>query len=537
MRPRSIALISGPVSGGKSTLARRLEKAHGFIRISTKMLIQQRMEDVENSREVLQAAGNRLDKETDGEWVAEELVRFLEQPDSPIRVVVDAVRHEKQVKAIRRAFGRRVKHIHLHAPTEVLAQRYEADKKNSELRELEDYNAVQSDPTEKNVERLRTSADIVIDTGRTRQADVAMIAASQIGIYDKRYERLVDVLVGAQYGSEGKGQVAAYLSSEYDVLVRVGGPNAGHSVWAQPEPHTFHHLPSGTASSEAQLIVGPGAVIRPNDLIDEISAYNVSVDRLTISPAAMIVEESDEGTEEELKESIASTGQGVGAATSRKVMRTKADPEVRLAKDVDDLAPFVGKTGPLLEAAYARGERVLLEGTQGTHLSLHHGSYPYVTSRDTTVAGCLAEAGIPPSRVCRSILVCRTYPIRVQDPPNGTSGPLKGEISWEEVAERSGVPIEDIRETEVTTTTNRERRVGEFDWELLHRASAVNGPTDVALTFTDYLDIKNREARRFEQLTEETILFIEEVQRVAGAPVSLISTRFHRRSIIDRRNW
>jgi adenylosuccinate synthase len=99
------------------------------------------------------------------------------------------------------------------------------------------------------------------------------------------------------------------------------------------------------------------------------------------------------------------------------------------------------------------------------------------------------------------------------------------------------VPVEEIKTNERTSTTNRERRVGGFDWILLRKSAALNGPTDIAVTFTDYLNPLNAEARRYEQLSAETIRFIEEVERVGAAPVSLISTRFDFRSIIDRRRW
>lgn len=132
-------------------------------------------------------------------------------------------------------------------------------------------------------------------------------------------------------------------------------------------------------------------------------------------------------------------------------------------------------------------------------------------------------------------------------PPLGISGrysrrlsesrSLSQEISWKIVAKRSGLKLNQLEESELTSTTNRRRRVGEFDWVLLKRASAINRPTDIALTFTDYLDCQNEDARRYEQLRPDTIRFIEEVERVAAAPVSLISTRFDFRSIIDRRRW
>jgi adenylosuccinate synthase len=114
---------------------------------------------------------------------------------------------------------------------------------------------------------------------------------------------------------------------------------------------------------------------------------------------------------------------------------------------------------------------------------------------------------------------------------------MANELSWAEIARRSDLPLRELRKTEKTSTTKRRRRVGEFDWHLLRRAASLNAPTDIALTFADYLSSANRKARRFEQLTDETIRFIHEIERVAGAPVSLIATAFGSRSIIDRRAW
>jgi adenylosuccinate synthase len=249
----------------------------------------------------------------------------------------------------------------------------------------------------------------------------------------------------------------------------------------------------------------------------------------------MIITKADIAGESSLKKSIGSTMQGVGFATARKIRERGG--KIKLAADYKVLRPYIKSVWEELENAYSAGSKVLLEGTQGTGLSIHHGQYPYVTSRDTTVAGCLSEAGIPPSRVRKIVMVCRTYPIRVQNPAGGTSGPMSQEITWTEVSRRSGIPTSKLKITEKTSTTNRNRRVSEFDWALLRKAAAVNGPTDVALTFADYLHKGNENARRFEQLDRDDIQFIEQVERVAAAPVSLISTRFDFRSIIDRRAW
>ncbi len=285
-------------------------------------------------------------------------------------------------------------------------------------------------------------------------------------------------------------------------------------------------------------MIGAGAVLNVDRLLAEIADCQVEVDRLCIDPQAMVIDDADRAGEEALKAQIGSTGQGVGRATARRILGRGGPldgfPAVQLAGNVPALAPYTRRRAVEVFAdAFARHQRVLLEGTQGTGLSLYHGDYPSVTSRDTTVAGCLAEAGIAPHRVGHAVLVTRTYPIRV----GGESGPMSQEIAWEAVADRSGVDLHEILETEKGSVSGRQRRVSEFDWVLLRRAAEINGATDIALTFADYLDVENLQARRFDQLTRPTIEFIEEVEQVAGAPVTLVSTRFHQRSIIDRRAW
>ena len=492
--------------------------------------------NTEAERAALQHAGEALDRRTKGRWIADALARALLDLPSDALVLVDAVRIERQVKAVREAFGSRVTHVHLTAPVDELARRYRGRRR--ELQELSSYRQVRSNPTEQRVELLAQLADVVVDTHRSTPAEVVVRVASRLGLYGRSYDRLVDVLVGGQYGSEGKGQIAAYLAPEYDVLVRVGGPNAGHKVYEEPEPFTFHHLPSGTTrNTQAHVVIGPGAVISADGLLSEISRCEVSKDRLSIDPQAMIIDAADIRRESALVKKIGSTGQGVGLATVRKILRTSASPEVRLAKAIPAFKDYLRETRVVLDDAFAAGRRVFLEGTQGSGLSLHHGDYPHVTSRDTTVSGCLAEAGIAPTRVRRIVMVCRTYPIRVGSPVSGDSGPMRNELTLKEIHKRSGIPLKELAKTERTSTTNRERRIAEFDWALLRKASSLNGPTDLALTFADYFSIDNRAARRFEQLSQQTIHFVEEIERVASAPVSLIATRFNFRSIIDRRNW
>lgn len=302
------------------------------------------------------------------------------------------------------------------------------------------------------------------------------------------------------------------------------------------DPYQFHQLPSGTRiNRHARLLIGPGATVSVPTLLREIQECRVSADRLRIDPQTAIIEPGDIEYETANLREIGSTAQGGGYAAARRLMRggLREGAPVRVARDVPELAPYIGATIDLLEDAYREGQRVFVEGTQGTGLSLYHGIFPYVTSRDTTVSGTLAECGIPPKRVRRVIMVVRSYSIRVA----GTSGPLPQEITWDVVARRAGLDPDELKRREVTTTTKRDRRVGEFDWEQYRKACTLNAPTDIALAFADYIDAKNRDARRFEQLSPETIRFVEELENVGAASVSLITTRFHERSIIDRRAW
>lgn len=534
---RLMLALSGPVGVGKSSFTRILEQRFGAVVHSTRAMLATR--GTAANRKDLQDAGETADRETDGSWVADELTKILSaEPDQV--VIVDAIRIKKQVDHIRRTFGAqwRVWHVFIDADDAVLAERYAA--RENKIEEFPEYDRLKESATEREIRSLKPVADRVVDATRCEPASVVAQAVAGLGLYPLELDRLVDVAVGGEYGSEGKGHVCSYLASDYDMLVRVGGPNAGHKAALPPRevPITYVHLPSGSAANpEARIVIGAGATIWIPRLLEEISDIGLAADRLSIDPQAMIIEPSDRVYEGRNGDKIGSTKQGVGAATARKILgRFESAPlgsPVRLARDAGELAAFVRPTAPLFEDAFARGRKVLLEGTQGTELSLHHGSYPHVTSRDTTVAGCLADAGIAPGRVRKVVMVTRTYPIRV----GGESGPIARPRSYQDISDRSGVPTHEIAETEVGSISNNARRIAEFDWEQVRRAAVLNGATDIALSFSDYIDIANRDARRFEDLTDETRDFIEGVERVTNARVSLISTRFAPRGIIDRRNW
>lgn len=537
-----IVLLSGPTCSGKSTLARLLRNKHNATIIKTRNLILKNALKTKPERKSLQLAGERLDREDGGAWVARGLqseIDFCFKGDTPTGLyVVDSVRNLEQINPIHRTcrtYGAEVHHIHLTATDEELRRRY--GTRSGEDDEAFAYYELKRNRTGRSIEKLGEAADIVVSTDRCSQEAVLVRATALLNLYPRSNNPLVDVLIGGQFGSEGKGNIVGHIAPEYDLLVRVGGPNAGHQVYAEPKPEKYYHLPSGTRRApNAKLLLGPGAVIYPKKLLEEIAEHNIDAERLTIDPRAMIITDEDREEEASRFGSISSTAQGVGIASARKMTGRAAYKEGKgafLARDCHPLQPYLRSARQILADAMVAGQRILLEGTQGTGLSLHHGDYPFVTTRDTTASGCLADAGIAPSNVRKIIMVCRTYPIRV----GGPSGPMAHELSLAEIHRRSGIPLEELEQGERTTTTDRPRRIAEFDWLQFRDSVQLNGPTDIALTFVDYFDVKNRQAFRFEQLSQETIRFVEELERISGRPVSLLSTSFKWRNVIDRRAW
>lgn len=532
-----LIIISGGIACGKSELSSGLESAFGLRVIKTLDLILQRNSNIKRERASLQRAGNRLDRDTNFEWIAEEIGRISRKTEFEFPIVLDGVRKQPQIEALQNSFGHRhVRHVHLQANRDVRKTRFQSRNRDSDSKA--DFDQISKNSSEREALKLGEVADIVVDTDRFTKDGVFSHVCSRLNLVSRSSNKLVDVLVGGQLGSEGKGNIADYLSPEYDILMRVGGPNAGHIVY-EADPYTHISLPCGTRRTEedTKLLIGPGAVINPETLLKEIQECGVGVERLTVDEnATLITKEDIEWEASNLKEAIGSTAQGVGAAAARRITN-RSGKVCKLARDLGEicpeLVPYVGSAHEKLEKAYAEGKKILLEGTQGTGLSLYHGEYPFVTSRDTTVSGCLAEAGIGPRRVRKIILVCRTFPIRV----GGNSGDMAMETDWGAIAERSGNDAEQLRAVEIGSRSKNPRRVSEFDWSMLRKACHLNSPTDIALTFVDYIDQKNAKAVRFEQLTQETINFVEAVESVSGVPCSLIANKFDFKCVIDRRRW
>lgn len=298
------------------------------------------------------------------------------------------------------------------------------------------------------------------------------------------------VVIGGQYGSEGKGAIVARIANDYDVHVRVGSPNAGHTIYWNGEKHVMQSIPCGWINPNALIMIGRGALLNMKQFMKELvhimQYYPKFMERLIIDPEAGILDEKfhqqEGGTEGEMHKRIGSTGEGVGPA---RVARINRDPnQFRQFKDVAQEYGLekcmIVDTPTQLAILQDAGKNILIEGTQGSGLSLLHSYWPYCTSIDTNAAGIISEVGIAPSRVTDVLMVVRTYPIRVA----GNSGPMMNEITWEELNNRMGKSIL----PEKTTVTKKVRRIAEWDPLLFDRSCTLNEPTQIALTFADYVD-------------------------------------------------
>ena len=295
----------------------------------------------------------------------------------------------------------------------------------------------------------------------------------------------VTVVVGGQFGSEGKGKVAHFLvrHTGASVAVRVGGPNSGHTSYDdRGKPHIFRQLPTAALEPGTTCVLPAGSLIDVEVLRNEVERIQLSPERLIVDPRAYVITQEHVRREQEsrLRSRIGSTLSGTGAAIIDRIQRKSAD---NLAGANPYLSRFtkLGQAGQFLRRRLAAGDRVVIEGTQGFGLSnIHSNHYPFTTSRDTTAATFVAETGLSPIDVDEIVLVVRAFPIRVA----GNSGPLPAELDWETVAAEAGRP----HLVERTTVTHTIRRVARFDPTVVRFAIESNTPTKLVLNHVDYLD-------------------------------------------------
>ncbi len=246
-----ILVLSGEICTGKSTISDKLEVEFGFKHCKTRNglnhLAEKKYKGASQDRDFLQKFGEELDSEGGGKWVLDYFQEIYEKDFATNNFyVIDSARILKQIQHLRSAYSYFVYHVHLTgSPTELERRFYErGDIKSLPKDEQKPkYTRYKANATEAQVNSMASEADLVIDTDRCNDDDVFIRVASFFRLLAPTRNDLVDVIVGGQFGSEGKGQIAAHISPEYDCLMRVGGPNAGHTVFEKPSNHVFHLLP------------------------------------------------------------------------------------------------------------------------------------------------------------------------------------------------------------------------------------------------------------------------------------------------------
>jgi len=328
-----------------------------------------------------------------------------------------------------------------------------------------------------------------------------------------------DLIVGIQWGDEGKGKIVDRLACEYDMVCRSqGGHNAGHTIWVDGVKYALHLIPSGVLNPQAINVVGNGVVLSPESIIKEMVQFEGLEGRLYISDKAHLnlsYHALIDQAKERLKgdKAIGTTGKGIGPAYSDKINRTGfrvgelLDPpklcnaiieyfeqnraifdiyEIPTPKEVDlltelegfrtKLAPFITDTTQMVWKALDADKRILLEGAQGTMLDIDHGTYPYVTSSATVSAGACTGLGINPKNIGKVTGIVKAYCTRVGN------GPFPTEDLGED-GKRLGK-----QGHEFGTTTGRARRCGWFDAIATRYASRLNGCDELSLMKLDVLD-------------------------------------------------
>jgi len=327
------------------------------------------------------------------------------------------------------------------------------------------------------------------------------------------------VIVGAQWGDEGKGKVVDLVAPCVDVVARYsGGPNAGHTIVAGGQRFVLQSLPSGVLRPGKKSVIGPGAVVDPVALVaemDELAERGIALDQVYLSHAAHVILPYHRALDQAMDQSrIGTTGKGVGPAYADKAarlgvrvgdlldearLRAKVEAALRVKNhvlrglyghagfEVDEvvaavrgaaerLRPSVADTTLLLHQWLRAGESVMFEGAQGTLLDVDHGTYPFITSSSATAGGAASGTGVPPTRIHGVLGVTKAYATRVG------SGPFPTEVTGD-----LGELIR-ARGKEYGSVTGRPRRCGWFDAPLLRHAVRVNGLDTVAVTKLDVLD-------------------------------------------------
>ncbi len=330
------------------------------------------------------------------------------------------------------------------------------------------------------------------------------------------------IIVGGFFGDEGKGKIVAHIAcNDKPVIISRGGvgPNAGHTVQVGEREYGVRMVPSGFVYKEAKLCIGSGVLVDPRVLKQEVDMLDVK-GRIFVDKRCGIITEDhirrDKGSAH-LSKKIGSTGSGCGPANSDRVMRISPQ-----AKDVPELAEYMLDVPKAIDDELKQGNTVLLEGTQGFGISLYYGTYPFVTSKDTSASQIAADNGVGPTRIDDVIVVFKAYPTRVGE------GPFSTEMSSEK-SDSMGIQ-------EFGTVTHRKRRIGGWDGDMARYSAMINGCTQAAITGIDHVDKTCFGVTEYGKLTKKAKNFLKVAEDEIGSPITLISTGPEMTQIIDLRN-
>ena len=330
------------------------------------------------------------------------------------------------------------------------------------------------------------------------------------------------IIVGGFFGDEGKGKIVAHIAfKDKPVIISRGGvgPNAGHTVQVGTKEYSVRMVPSGFVFKDAKLCIGSGVLVDPRVLKHEIDTLGVK-GRVFVDKRCGIITEDhivrDKGSDH-LAKKIGSTGSGCGPANSDRVMRISPQ-----AKDVPELEEYLLDVPKTIDDELKKDNTVLLEGTQGFGISLYYGTYPFVTSKDTSASQIAADNGVGPTKIDDVVVVFKAYPTRVGEGPFGT------EMSFEK-SDAMGIQ-------EFGTVTHRKRRIGGWDGDMARYSAMINGCTQAAITGIDHIDKACFGITDYSKLTKKAKDFLKNAEEDIGCPITLISTGPEVTQIIDIRD-
>jgi len=328
------------------------------------------------------------------------------------------------------------------------------------------------------------------------------------------------VVVCGFFGDTGKGKIISYLALKDKIAVtaRAGvGPNAGHTVVYERVEYKLRMLPSAFVYDKCRLLIGPGVLVNPKILLKEMEVTK-SGERVGVDPQCAIIEQKhiEADKKGELADKIRTTGTGTGPCNAERALRT-----VKIARNIPELKDLLTDVPLEVNKAIDEGKSVLIEGTQGTYLSLFHGTYPYCTSKDVTASAACSDVGIGPTKVNDVLIVFKAFTTRVG------AGPLPGEVSEEEAEKRGWA--------EVGTVTGRRRRAAPFNYDLAKRAAMLNGATQATITKMDILFPECKGAKTYKELPQKARTFVEKIEKEIKIPVTLIGTGPDALEVVDRR--